>query len=160
MQSRLFAAVTTAAIFAAGAFGARAQTVTIGVHASFSGAGAAFAQGMLAATEMAAEDANKNGGLEVAGKRHQILIQQYDDRYKAQDAVTAMDRLVMQDHIRFVVGPLGSAAAVATRSRTTEGKVITMTLGFTPRALGADRHTRFGPSSRPASSPIPRWPGC
>ena len=52
MQSRLFAAVTTAAIFAAGAFGARAQTVTIGVHASFSGAGAAFAQGMLAATEI------------------------------------------------------------------------------------------------------------
>ena len=145
MQSRLCATITMAAILAAGTFGARAQTVTIGVHASFSGAGAVFAQGMLAATEMAAEDVNKDGGLEVAGKRHQILIQQYDDRYKAQDAVTAMDRLVMQDHIRFVVGPLGSAAAVATRSRTTEGKVITMTLGFTPRALGADAPFAFRP---------------
>ena len=51
----------------------------------------------------------------------------------------------MQDHIRFVVGPLGSAAAVATRSRTTEGKVITMTLGFTPRALGADAPYAFRP---------------
>jgi branched-chain amino acid transport system substrate-binding protein len=145
MPSRLRAAIAAAAIVAAGTFGARAETVTIGVHASFSGAGAAFAQGMLAATEMAAEDVNKDGGLEVAGKRHQILIQQYDDRYKAQDAVTAMDRLVMQDHIRFVVGPLGSAAAVATRSRTTEGKVITMTLGFTPRALGPDASYAFRP---------------
>lgn len=123
---------------------ARAEdSVTIGVHASFSGAGAAFAEGMLAATQFAAEDVNKDGGLQVAGRRYKILIKQYDDRYKAQDAVTAMDRLMIQDGIRFVVGPLGSAAAVATKAQTTAGKVITMTLGFTPRALGPDAPYAF-----------------
>jgi branched-chain amino acid transport system substrate-binding protein len=84
--------------------------LTIGVHASFSGAGAAFAEGMLAATNFAAEDVNKDGGLEVAGKRYKVVIKQYDDRYRAQDAVTAMDRLMIQDGIHFVVGPMGSAA--------------------------------------------------
>jgi branched-chain amino acid transport system substrate-binding protein len=119
--------------------------LTIGVHASFSGAGAAFAEGMLAATNFAAEDVNKNGGLEVGGKRYKILIKQYDDRYRAQDAVTAMDRLMIQDGIHFVVGPMGSAAAVATKAQTTGGKVITMTLAFSPRALGPDAPFAFRP---------------
>jgi branched-chain amino acid transport system substrate-binding protein len=121
------------------------DNLTIGVHGSFSGAGAAFAEGMLAATDFAAEDANKDGGLEVAGKRYKVLIKQYDDRYRAQDAVTAMDRLMIQDGIHFVVGPMGSAAAVATKAQTTAGKVITMTLAFTPRALGTDAPFAFRP---------------
>ena len=122
-----------------------ADNITIGVHASFSGAGAAFAEGMLAATDFAAEDANKDGGLEVAGKRYKVVLKQYDDRYRAADAVTAMDRLTIQDGIKFVVGPMGSAAAVATKDQTTSGKVITMTLAFTPRALAADAPFAYRP---------------
>ena len=128
---------------AAGAPAQAEDSFAIGVHASFSGAGAAFAEGMLAATEFAAEDANKAGGLDVGGRRYKVTIKQYDDRYRAQDAVTAMDRLMIQDGIRFVVGPMGSAAAVATKAQTTDGKVITMTLAFSPRALGADAPYAF-----------------
>jgi branched-chain amino acid transport system substrate-binding protein len=136
------------AVLAAAGFCSAAHAeddLTIGVHASFSGAGAAFAEGMLAATNFAAEDVNKDGGLEVAGKRYKVVIKQYDDRYRAQDAVTAMDRLMIQDGIHFVVGPMGSAAAVATKAQTTSGKVITMTLAFSPRALGPDAPFAFRP---------------
>jgi branched-chain amino acid transport system substrate-binding protein len=136
------------AVLAAAGFCSAAHAeddLTIGVHASFSGAGAAFAEGMLAATNFAAEDVNKDGGLEVAGKRYKVVIKQYDDRYRAQDAVTAMDRLMIQDGIHFVVGPMGSAAAVATKAQTTAGKVITMTLAFSPRALGPDAPFAFRP---------------
>ena len=136
------------AVLAAAGFCSAAHAeddLTIGVHASFSGAGAAFAEGMLAATNFAAEDVNKDGGLEVAGKRYKVQIKQYDDRYRAQDAVTAMDRLMIQDGIHFVVGPMGSAAAVATKAQTTAGKVITMTLAFSPRALGPDAPFAFRP---------------
>jgi branched-chain amino acid transport system substrate-binding protein len=139
---KLFAVLAAAGLCSA----AQAEDdLTIGVHASFSGAGAAFAEGMLAATNFAAEDVNKDGGLEVAGKRYKVVIKQYDDRYRAQDAVTAMDRLMIQDGIHFVVGPMGSAAAVATKAQTTSGKVITMTLAFSPRALGPDAPFAFRP---------------
>jgi branched-chain amino acid transport system substrate-binding protein len=143
-----------------GCSAARAEdSFTIGVHASFSGAGAAFAEGMLAATDFAAEDVNKDGGLDVGGKRYKVLFKQYDDRYRAQDAVTAMDRLMIQDGIRFVVGPMGSAAAVATKAQTNSGKVITMTLAFTPRALGADAPFAFRPVITTAefSDPQAAW---
>lgn len=144
MKNRRFVlGLSAAAVFAAAVPAWAADTVSIGVHASFSGAGAAFAEGMLAATEFAAEDANKAGGLEVAGRRYKVDIKQYDDRYRAQDAVTAMDRLMIQDGIRFVVGPMGSAAAVATKAQTSGGKVITMTLAFSPRALGPDAPYAF-----------------
>lgn len=144
MKTRLGFALVAATIAAGTPIGACAQeALKIGVHASFSGAGAAFSAGMLGATELAAEDANTSGGLEVAGKRHRVEIKQYDDRYRAQDAVTAMDRLIIQDGIRYVVGPMGSAAAVATKEQTTSAKVITMTLAFSPRALGSDAPYAF-----------------
>ena len=143
MKRFMLLAVLAAAGFCSAAHGE--DDLTIGVHASFSGAGAAFAEGMLAATYFAAEDVNKDGGLEVAGKRYKVVIKQYDDRYRAQDAVTAMDRLMIQDGIHFVVGPMGSAAAVATKAQTTAGKVITMTLAFSPRALGPDAPFAFRP---------------
>lgn len=141
---RLLVAVFAAAVGTPLAASAQ-ESLTLGVHASFSGAGAAFSAGMLGAAELAAEDVNKAGGLEVGGKRYRIELKQYDDRYRAQDAVTAMDRLINQDQIHYVVGPLGSAAAVATKAMTTEAKVITMTLGFTPRALGPDAPYAFRP---------------
>ena len=136
-------ALAACAVIGTAAGACAEDSFTVGVHASFSGAGAAFANGMLAATEFAAEDANKQGGLEVGGHRYKVLTKQYDDRYRAQDAVTAMDRLITQDGIRFVVGPMGSAAAVATKAQTTSAKVITMTLAFTPRALGTDAPYAF-----------------
>lgn len=146
MKTSIWAlALAASSGLAAPAFAQTEDSFTIGVHASFSGAGAAFAEGMLAATEFAAEDVNKDRGLEVAGKRYKVLVKQYDDRYRAQDAVTAMDRLMIQDGVRFVIGPMGSAAAVATKAQTTSGKVITMTLGFTPRALGPDAPYAFRP---------------
>lgn len=138
-------AAWTLAALCGGAAARANETLPIGVHASFSGAGAAFAQGMLAATEFAAEDANKNGGLEVGGHHYKITIKQYDDKYKAQDAVTAMDRLIDEDGIHYVVGPMGSAAAVATMAQTTAAKVITMTLAFSPRALSKDAPYAFRP---------------
>ena len=136
-------ALSTAAAFGMPKAASAQNSLGVGDHASFSGAAAAFAEGMLHATELAAEDVNKDSSLQVAGKRYNVRITQYDDRHKAQDAVTAMDRLIIQDGIRFVVGPLGSAAAVATKPQTTTNKVITMTLGFTPRALGADAPYAF-----------------
>ncbi|TDR92896.1 ABC transporter substrate-binding protein [Enterovirga rhinocerotis] len=122
-----------------------AEPLRIGVHASFSGAAAIFAQGMQSAGELAAEDVKSAGGLKIGGKTYEITLKAYDDKYKAQDAVTTMDRLIHEDNIRFVIGPLGSAAAVATRQKTSDAKVMTFTMAFSHRALGAEAPYAFRP---------------
>jgi branched-chain amino acid transport system substrate-binding protein len=124
---------------------ASAQTLKLGVLATLSGAGTAWGIAMQGAAELAAEDVNGKGGLEVGGKKYKVEVVAYDDHYKAADALTGFNRLVFDDAIKFVVGPLGSAPALAVLPVATENKVITMTMAFTPKALSAEYAYSFRP---------------
>ena len=125
-------------VFAVSAYAAEAETLKLGVLATLSGAGTAWGIAMQGAAELAAEDVNSKGGLEVGGKKYQVEVIAYDDHYKAADALTAFNRLVFDDGIKYVVGPLGSTPALALLPVSTENKVITMTMAFTPKALSAE----------------------
>jgi branched-chain amino acid transport system substrate-binding protein len=146
-------------VFAVAAFSASAQTVKLGVLATLSGAGTAWGIAMQGAAELAAEDVNGKGGLEVGGKKYKVEVVSYDDHYKAADALTAFNRMVFDDGIKFVVGPLGSAPALALLPVSTENKVITMTMAFTPKALSADYKYSFRPviPSDVFSDPQIKW---
>jgi branched-chain amino acid transport system substrate-binding protein len=130
------------------AFGSGAQaqeTLTLGVHTTLSGAGAAWGLSMQSAAELAAEDVNARGGLDVNGTRYMVEVVAYDDRYLSSEAITAMTRMIFEDDIKFVVGPLGSAPAVAVLPLTTENEIITMTMAFTDQALTENTPFMFRP---------------
>lgn len=145
--------------FAALSQPADAQTLKLGVLATLSGAGTAWGISMQGAAELAAEDFNGKGGLEVAGKKYKIEVVAYDDHYKAADALTAANRLIFDDGIKYIVGPLGSAPALAVLPLTTENKAITMTMAFTPKALSPDLPFSFRPviPTDVFSDPQIRW---
>jgi branched-chain amino acid transport system substrate-binding protein len=160
MKSVKWLAASSALCVIGSAFApAQAQDIRLGVHTTLSGPASAWGASMLGAAELAAEDVNAKGGLEVAGKKHKVVITSYDDNYKANDAVTAMNRLISDDKIRFVVGPLGSAPALAVLPMTSEAKVITMTMAFTPKALSKDFPYSFRPviSTEEFSDPQIGW---
>jgi branched-chain amino acid transport system substrate-binding protein len=106
----------------------------IGVLTALSGPGATWGEAMKGAAELAAEDVNKEGGLEVAGKKYKVSIIAYDGKYKSADAITGVNRLIFEDKVRYIVGTAGSAPALAILPITTKNKVITMTLAFTDKA--------------------------
>ena len=56
-----------------------AETLNIGALVTLSGAGAAWGQGMKNAAEIAADQVNENGGLEVDGKKYKVNVIAYDD---------------------------------------------------------------------------------
>lgn len=146
-------------VFAFSSLSASAETLKLGVLATLSGAGTAWGLSMQGAAELAAEDVNSKGGLEVAGKKYKVEVVAYDDHYKAADALTAFNRLVFDDGVKFVVGPLGSAPALAVLPVATENKVITMTMAFTPKALSAEAKYSFRPviPSDVFSDPQVKW---
>lgn len=146
-------------VFAVSSYSASAQTLKLGVLATLSGAGTAWGMAMQGAAELAAEDVNSKGGLEVGGKKYKVEIVAYDDHYKAADALTAFNRMVFDDGIKFVVGPLGSAPALALLPVSTENKVLTMTMAFTPKALSAEYKYSFRPviPSDVFSDPQVKW---
>ena len=145
--------------FAVSSYSASAQTLKLGVLATLSGAGTAWGMAMQGAAELAAEDVNSKGGLEVGGKKYKVEVVAYDDHYKAADALTAFNRMVFDDGIKFVVGPLGSAPALALLPVSTENKVLTMTMAFTPKALSAEYKYSFRPviPSDVFSDPQVKW---
>ncbi|MEP9375693.1 ABC transporter substrate-binding protein [Aquabacter sp. CN5-332] len=133
-----------AATLLAGA--ASAETLTLGVNATLSGAGAVFGEGMAFAATNMADQINASGGLKVGDKTYTIELKKYDDRYRAQDAVTAMERLILEDKVKYVVGPMGSASTLATQARTNAEKVITLTMAFSPKALSPQLPYSFRPA--------------
>jgi branched-chain amino acid transport system substrate-binding protein len=145
--------------FALSAPAAAAETLKIGAIATLSGAGTAWGMSIQGAAELAAEDVNSKGGLEVAGKKYTVEIVAYDDKYKAADALTAINRLIFDDRIKFVAGTVGSAPILAILPISTENKVITMTMGFTPKALSAEYKYSFRPvlPSDVFSDPQIKW---
>ncbi|MCO5121641.1 MAG: ABC transporter substrate-binding protein, partial [Burkholderiaceae bacterium] len=87
---------------------AQQETLKIGALVTLSGGGAAWGQGMQHAAELAADDVNAQGGLEVAGKRYKVEVIPYDDKYQANEAVTVANRLVFEDKVKYIIGPVGS----------------------------------------------------
>lgn len=158
-MKRLLTAALLPAACAIAIPAAQAETLKIGVLATLSGAGTAWGMSMQGAADLAAEDINGKGGLEVGGKKYKIEVVAYDDKYKASDALTAINRLAFDDRIKFVVGPVGSAPALAILPVSTENKVITMTMGFTPKALSPDYKYSFRPvlPSDVFSDPQIKW---
>lgn len=124
---------------------AQEKELVIGVHASLSGAGAALGEAMVRGAEIAADDVNDGGGLEVAGERYKIRLVTYDDHSNVQNAVTLIDRMIYQDELRFIVGPMSSAAVAATVGVTNDNEVINIPMGFTPKALSPSTTFTFRP---------------
>ena len=124
---------------------AQQDILKIGASVTLSGPGAAWGVGMKNAAELAADQVNAKGGLEVGGKKYKVVVVPYDDKYQTNEAVTIANRLVFEDKIQYVIGPVGSASVLAIQPITEKAKVIVMTLGFTPKALGPDKPFTFRP---------------
>src|SRR5690606_6790592 len=122
------------------------ETLNIGALVTLSGAGAAWGQGMKNAAEIAADEVNEQGGLEVGGKQYKVKVIAYDDKYQANEAVTVANRLVFEDKVQYIIGPVGSAPVLAIQPITEKNKVIVMTLGFTAKALQQDKPFTFRPN--------------
>lgn len=125
---------------------AQENVLKIGALVTMSGAGASWGNALLNGLRFAAEDHNEAGGLTVGDTTYRIDIIAYDDAYRANEAVTAVNRLVHEDQVRFMIGPVGSAPALAIQPVTEAANVIMLTLGFSDRILSANAPYTFRPN--------------
>ncbi len=129
-----------------------APPLKIGVVVTLSGPAAIWGQAMLYAAEMAAEDVNAKGGLDVGGKKQKVELVVYDDKFKSDETITAVNRLIFEDKVRYIIGPMGTAPALAATPITEKNKVIVMTMAFGPKAINPEKPFSFRPSLTPSET--------
>jgi branched-chain amino acid transport system substrate-binding protein len=157
------AAVAASAVFGAQQAAAQqAEALKLGVIAALSGGGTAWGQGLLRGVEIATEEVNASGGLKVGDKTYKLAVIPYDDQYNAAQAKTAAERLVHDEKVKFLFGPVGSPGGLSTVAVTQPAKVIQFVDGYAPKILDNEWKNdsyvfRTGLSSTEFSEPIVEW---
>ncbi len=85
------------------------DTILIGEYGSLTGSEATFGQSTHNGVMLAVKEVNSAGG--VKGKK--LAVRVYDDQGKAQEAGTAVARLITDDHAVAIVGEVASSLSIA-----------------------------------------------
>jgi branched-chain amino acid transport system substrate-binding protein len=138
------------------------EELKLGVIAALSGGGTAWGQGLLRGVELAVDEVNSSGGLTIGGKTYDLTITPFDDQYNAAQAKTAAERLVHEENIRYLFGPVGSPGALGSIPVTQPEKVIQFVDGYATKILDNEYKDdlfvfRTGLSSSEFSTPVVDW---
>lgn len=112
MRTSLFAAaLAVGATLVAGRLApvAHAQDIPVGEYGSMTGNQATFGISTDNGVKLAVKELNAAGGIN--GKK--IDLTAYDDQGKQQEAITAVTRLIQQDHVVAVIGEVASSLSIA-----------------------------------------------
>lgn len=109
--------------------------------------------------QLAIDEINEAGGLKIGGKIYKPRLIMYDDQYSGQGGATAATRLVNADKVKFIVGPLATAAILGMLPITTPSKVLALTSGFSPKVLSPDRpyNYRMALTTKEFAPPMVAW---
>jgi branched-chain amino acid transport system substrate-binding protein len=162
MKRRTFGqlALATGAALAAGPARA-ADVLTIGALGPLTGAGSAWGIALAGGAELAAAEVNARGGLKVGDKTYQVKVLAYDEQYTAAGCIAAYTRLVVQDGVKFIIGPISSVGTVAIKDMVEQNKTIIFTGGTSRKIIDANTKFLFRPISTPAEygGALVRWLG-
>ncbi len=114
--------------------GALAETLKVGIIGPLTGGGAPWGNAAAEAVRILASEVNSRGGLDVGGKKYQVEVIAYDDQYKAADAVSAYNRLVTRDGVRYIMA-VTSPATIALGQSVEDDKVIFLSTAGAEKAV-------------------------
>ena len=143
MKRTLLALLSLAGFVWAAAVPAQVDTLKIGIVSALSGPGSEWGLAQDGAAKIAAMEVNAKGGLKVGNKTYKIEVISYDDQYKAALAVTAATRLIEQDKVKIIVGPMGSASTLAVKPLFEKNKILAIIGAYSEKALDAETKYSF-----------------
>jgi len=139
MKKKLFAIMVVFIWIMATSLGAayaEEKVFKVGLMGPMSGAGAAWGINMQRGVSMAIEDINKAGGLKVGNDVYRMEFVAGDTKYTGSVAVSEAARLVFEQSIKHIIGPIGSSPTLAASPMLNENKVLFLHNSYTPQALG------------------------
>ncbi|NVJ53005.1 MAG: ABC transporter substrate-binding protein [Campylobacteraceae bacterium] len=105
------------------------DSIKIGFVGTLSGANAAWGTSNVRSMETSADIYNKNGGVEIGGKKYKVEIVPFDDAFDPKIAVAGMEKMA-QEGIKYVVGPNDDAQAIAVKPIAERNKIVYFPYAF------------------------------
>jgi branched-chain amino acid transport system substrate-binding protein len=139
LRTKIAGAASALAICAAMLGQARADALKIGVIGPMTGPGAQWGFAARYAAEILADEINAKGGLEVGSKRYTLETIAYDDQYKASEAISAYNRLVQKDGVKYMMVVV-SAPLMAVKQMIEDDKIVTITSATAKGAIDEKTH--------------------
>ncbi|RJG03286.1 ABC transporter substrate-binding protein [Noviherbaspirillum sedimenti] len=150
----------TATLIAGGllATASAAETVSIGVIGMMTGPGAAWGVAGSAGVRYAADEVNANGGLDINGTKYRIDVKVYDDQYKASEAISAYNRLVHDEGVKYLM-TMSSASTMALKEKIESDDVLLLTSAYSSKIIDPKtKHiVRLYSTPRDYVPPIVSW---
>jgi len=89
------------------------------------------------------ERINAQGGYKVGGKSYRIKLVEVDTEGNTEIALSKGNRLIHDEKIKFIIGPIFCGEVSALQSISEPNKILTMVYCFSPQALGPDKPYTF-----------------
>lgn len=90
----------------------RKTPIKVGINAPITGDIPKVGEGTKYTAELWQEEVNKDGGIEVGGKKYPVELVIEDSESKAESAVKANTKLITQDDVLIIIGPQSSKEAI------------------------------------------------
>lgn len=139
--------------------GGQLEELKIGAVGSLSGGGTAWGIATQRGVDLAIDEVMAQGGLKVGNKTYKPKLVMYDDAYTGQGGTTAATRLVNEDKVKYIIGPIGSPAVLGVINVTNPAKVLVFDDGFSPKILSPNGTYNFRVSltTFEFGPPIAKW---
>jgi branched-chain amino acid transport system substrate-binding protein len=115
------------------------QTIKIGFNIPLTGNSPKLGESAKNSGELVKKQINDAGGLEVNGTRYKVDFTYADNELKAESAVQAAMRLIEQNRVLAIVGPVGSGRAIPAGQFCDDNKVPMISPWATNPAVTKDR---------------------
>jgi len=96
------------------------ESIKIGINAPLTGDIPKVGEGTKFAAQMWLEDVNAAGGIDVGGKKNKVELIIEDNESKAESAIKAITKLIIEDDVLAIVGPQSSKQAVPAGGKANE----------------------------------------
>ncbi|MGA2107985.1 MAG: ABC transporter substrate-binding protein [Syntrophorhabdales bacterium] len=108
------------------------------------------------ALEMLVSQFNDAGGITIKGQNYKVELIVYDDKWTAELGRAALERLIYQDKVKYLVSIFSSPTMVSGLNLVEENKVLNLFAGTSLRVLDPKLHYSFGMMFTRTSTP-PLW---
>jgi branched-chain amino acid transport system substrate-binding protein len=123
--------------------GLSAEKIKIATLCPISGPAASWGLAVVRGVELMADKINADGGVDVAGKKHEIELIQGDTKANPEVALSEANRLIFNEKIKYIIGPNVSSATLAILPITEREKVLVSSFSYASEVLGSDKKYSF-----------------